>query len=106
MFPVIEAKINAAGHVATEQGVIAKSVVALPTIPVGSPPGMVTRESPGFLTRGLPLTSPRKREAVLVPLSEIQNELVPLRAMPHGLTSSGFWMNATPGRSETKFVCR
>src|SRR6266550_3547786 len=89
MFPVSEAKMKAAGHDATLQGVMAKSVVALPTTPVGRPPGIVTSDRPGFLTSGLPARSPRKRLALLVPLSETQNGLVPLRAIPHGLTKFG-----------------
>src|SRR6185295_14261006 len=94
MLPVIEEKMKAAGHDATAHGVIAKSVVALPTTPVGKPPGTVTRFSPGFGTRGLPETSPRKSRDELVPLLAIQNGLVPLNAIPHGLMSTGSWMKA------------
>jgi len=89
MLPVMEAQMKAAGHDATAHGVIAKSVVALPITPVGSPPGTVTSDSPGFFTSGLPATSPRKSSEVLVPLLETQNGLVPLKAIPHGFTSSG-----------------
>ncbi len=81
--------MKAAGHDATAHGVIAKSVVALPTTPVGSPPGTVTRFSPGFFTSGLPRTSPRKRLELLVPLLETQNGLVPLKAIPQGLIRVG-----------------
>jgi hypothetical protein len=89
MLPVMEAQMKAAGHDATLQGVMAKSVVALPTIPVGRPPGTVTSDSPGFFTSGLPLASPRKRLDELVPLFETQNGLVPLNAIPHGLIRVG-----------------
>ena len=89
MFPVIEAKIKAAGHDATAQGVTAKSVVALPTTPVGSPPGTVTRFSPGFFTSGLPRTSPRKRLEEEVPLLDTQNGLVPRKAIPQGFIRVG-----------------
>jgi hypothetical protein len=106
MFPVMEAQMKAAGHDATAQGVIAKSVVALPTIPVGKPPGTVTRERPGFFTRGLPRTSPRKRLELLVPLLDTQNGLVPLKAIPHGFISVGSWIGANPGMSDIKLVCR
>src|SRR6266545_4585068 len=82
MFPVIEEKMKAAGHVATAHGVTAKSVVALPTTPVGSPPGIVTKDSPGFLTSGVPKTSPRYSDELLVPLFATQKGLVPLKAIP------------------------
>ena len=109
MLPVIEAQMNAAGHEATEHGVMAKSVVVLPTTPVGSPPGTVTRDRPGFFTSGLPDTSPRKSDELLGPLLETQNGLVPPvppNAMPQGFTSKGSWMNASPGMSDTKLVWR
>jgi hypothetical protein len=89
MLPVIEENMKAAGHDATAHGVTAKSVVALPTIPVGSPPGTVTSDRPGFFTSGLPTTSPRKRLDELVPLFVTQNGLVPLNAIPQGLISVG-----------------
>src|SRR5436190_9408556 len=106
MFPVMEEKMNAAGQLATEHGVTAKSVVALPTTPVGSPPGTVTKEPPGFSTTGEPETSPRSSPALLVPFWDIQKGLVPLKAIPQGLTRSGSRTGARPGTSETKFVCR
>jgi hypothetical protein len=89
MLPVIEAKMKAAGQDATAHGVTAKSVVELPTTPVGSPPGIVTSERPGFFTSGLPATSPRKRLELLVPLLATQNGLVPRNAIPHGFIRSG-----------------
>jgi hypothetical protein len=106
MFPVMEEKINAAGHDATAHGVTAKSVVALPTTPVGSPPGTVTKFSPGFSTSGEPETSPRNNDALLVPSLEIQKGLVPLKAIPHGLISNGSCVNAIPAMSDIKFVWR
>src|SRR6267142_1134858 len=89
MLPVFEENMKAAGHVATLHGVMAKSVVALPTTPVGRPPGTVTSDRPGFFTSGLPATSPRKRLAELVPLLATQNGLEPLNAIPQGLTRVG-----------------
>src|SRR5881394_3489421 len=107
MFPVIDEKMNAAGQVATPtHGVKVKSVVALPTTPVGRPPGTVTKFSPGFSTSGEPEASPRSNVALLVPLLDIQKGLVPLKAIPQGLTSSGSWTGARPGISETKLVWR
>src|SRR6476660_2048220 len=106
MLPVSDDQIKAAGHEATLHGVIVKSVVALPTTPVGSPPGTVTRFRPGFLTSGLPRTSPRKRLAELVPLLETQNALVPRNAIPHGFIRVGSRINANPGMSDMKLVCR
>src|SRR5881394_4240726 len=82
MLPVIDEKMNADGHDTTEHGVTAKSVVALPTTPVGSPPGTVTKESPGFSTSGEPETSPRNNDALFVPLLDTQKGLVPLKAIP------------------------
>jgi hypothetical protein len=89
MLPVIDAQMKAAGHETTKHGVRAKSVVAFPTTPVGSPPGTVTNDKPGFFTIGLPRTSPRKRLDELVPLLETQKGLVPLKAMPHGFIRVG-----------------
>src|SRR5580765_7409570 len=106
MFPVMEEKMNAAGHDAVEHGVTAKSVVLLPTTPVGSPPVTVTKFVPGFSTSGEPETSPRNNLAVNVPLLEIQKGLVPLKAIPQGLIRNGSWTGARPGISETKFVWR
>jgi len=40
-----------------------------------------------------------------VPLSETQKGLVEEKAIPHGLTRSGSVVLATPGISDTKFVC-
>src|SRR5438046_10124743 len=82
MFPVMEEKMNAAGQLATEHGVTVKSVVALPTTPVGRPPGTVTKFKPGFNTSGEPETSPRNNVALLVPLLETQKGLVHLTANP------------------------
>src|SRR5436190_17664290 len=89
MFPVMEEKMNAARQLATEQGVTAKSVVALPTTPVGRPPGTVTKFVPGFSTSGEPERSPRNNDALLVPLLETQKGLVPLKAIPQGLIRNG-----------------
>ena len=88
-FPVRAERMTGAGPDATAHGVTAKSVVALPTTPVGSPPGTVTRFKPGFFTRGLPATSPRKRLAEEVPLLETQNGLVPRKAIPQGFIRVG-----------------
>src|SRR4030095_14143457 len=89
MLPVIEENMKAAGHDATAHGVMAKSVVELPTTPVGRPPGTVTSDNPGFFTSGLPATSPRKRLEELVPLLETQKGVAPLNAIPHGFISVG-----------------
>src|SRR6266576_7224335 len=108
MFPVIEEKRKRARHGGEAQAPgRVKSVielVVLATVPVGSPPGMVTKGMPGWLTNGLPLTSPRKRPEVLVPLLETQKGLDAVFEIPHGLTSSGSRTGATPGESETKLV--
>jgi hypothetical protein len=89
MLPVIDEKMKAAGHDDTAHGVTAKSVVEFPITPVGNPPGTVTTEVPGFFTSGVPPTSPRYRDEVLVPLLATQNGLVPRNAIPHGFISSG-----------------
>jgi hypothetical protein len=61
MLPVIEAKRKLATHGAAAQapGTTKSLVEGLATVPVGSPPGMVTTERPEFLTTGAPPTSPR-----------------------------------------------
>ena len=106
MLPVIEEKMKAAGQLATEHGVTAKSVVALPTTPVGNPPLMLMKDRPGFFTSGDPDTSPRYKFEVEVPLLATQNGLVPLKAIPHGLTSNGSCTGANPGMSEISDVNR
>src|SRR5262245_42810334 len=75
--------------------------VGVPSVPRGSAGG-----GPGIFT-----TSDCGVPAVLysvdtpVPLSETQNGLPPLSAMPQGLTRWGSRFAATPGRSDTRFVC-
>src|SRR5437867_4757776 len=86
MFPVWEAKINRAGPV-PPPAVITKSELPLKTLPVGRAGGILTVNA--FFASGLPLTSPPYSVAVLVPLFAIQNGLVALDVMPHGLTSKG-----------------
>src|SRR5258705_6531996 len=104
MLPVIEQKRKFAPHGAAAQvpGRTNSVETGLATVPVGSPPGMVTKGMPGWLTNGLPLTSPRNSPAVLVPLLETQKGLDAVFETPHGLTSRGSRTGATPGESEIK----
>ncbi|MBC8029297.1 MAG: hypothetical protein H7Z16_04225 [Pyrinomonadaceae bacterium] len=70
------------------------------TVPVGNPPGTVIPAKPGFFTNGVVAVS-RYRVDVLVPAFATQNGLEPVSEIPQGLTNSGSWIVATPGRSET-----
>src|ERR1044072_6086763 len=109
MFPVIEAKRKFAPHGALAQAPGRTNSVAtgFDTVPVGSPPGIVTVWGLALRTTGAPLgTSPRMSWVVLVPLFATQNGLEAVIEMPHGLTSSGSSTGATPGTSDNKFVCR
>src|SRR5207247_2129201 len=87
-------------------GAIWKSLVELPTTPVGNPNGMLIVCGLGLRITGAPPTSPRTSWVVLVELLTIQNGLVPRTAMPHGFTRSGSSIGASPGISEMKFVWR
>src|SRR5262249_34359272 len=75
--------------------------VGVPSVPRGSAGG-----GPGICT-----TSPCFAPAVLysvatpVPLSETQKALVVLSELPQGVTSWGARVWATPGKSDTRFVC-
>src|SRR5207249_912672 len=108
MYPVIDAKMKRAGHDATAHGPgKTKSVDdGLAIVPVGRLPGMSTVCGLPFSTNGLPDTSPLRSCAVLVRLLATQKGLLAVIEMPHGLTSSGSWMGAKPGISETRFVWR
>src|SRR5215218_6999733 len=108
MLPVIEAKRKLAPHGALAQapGRTKSVAVGLETVPVGSPPGMVTVGIPGLRTTGAPPTSPRISCAVLVPLLATQKGLEPVKEMPQGLTRSGSRTGASPGTSERRLVCR
>src|SRR5690242_20650277 len=107
MLPVIESKMNAAAAgVPPPGGVIWKSVVELPTAPVGRPPGILIVCGLGLRVTGAPPTSPRTSCAVLVPLLATQNGLVPRNVRPHGFTSSGSRTGAKPGTSEIRLVWR
>src|ERR1700749_5078137 len=90
MLPVIEAKRKRAeqGAEAQAPGSTKSVVEGLATVPVGSPPGIVTVCVPGrgFSTTGAPLTSPRMSCAVLVPLLATQKGLLLVIEMPQGLT--------------------
>src|SRR5688572_11932918 len=108
MFPVIEAKRKFApqGAAAHAPGRTNSEATGFTTVPVGSPPGMVTVDMPGFSTTGAPPTSPRMSWVVLVPLFATQKGLVAPIEMPHGFTRSGSSTGASPGESESKFVWR
>src|SRR5262249_27242115 len=72
-------------------------------VPVGFPPGMLT--SNRWLI-GLPPRSPRYRGLRPVPLSDSQNAPpLGLSEMPHGLIRFGSRISATPGWSDTRFLC-
>ena len=88
------------------------AVLVLLTWPVGpcGPPAVV-----GMATKPLALT-PRtsltlvlpviaKSVLLFVPWFDVQNGLVPVRDRPHGFTSRGSVMLASPGMLETRFVC-
>src|SRR5215218_7450670 len=108
MLPVIEAKRKFAPHGALAQapGRTNSVETGLATVPVGSPPGMVTVGIPGLRTTGAPLTSPRMSCVVLVPLLATQKGLLAVIEMPHGLTKSGSRTGARPGVSESSVVSR
>src|SRR6188768_186242 len=92
MFPVIEAKRKFAPHgaLAHAPGRTNSDATGFATVPVGSPPGMVTVCGLGFSTTGAPLgTSPRMSWVVLVPSFATQNGLDAVIEMPQGLTSNG-----------------
>ena len=71
------------------------AVVGIATNPLGA---MLTR-----VTVVLPATL--YSVEVPVPWFETQNGLAALREMPHGLTSRGSVMEASPGIFDTRFVC-
>src|SRR5688572_7689860 len=108
MLPVMEAKRKLAPHGAAAHGPGRTNSVAtlLATVPVGSPPGMVTVCGFGLRTTGAPPTSPRMSCVVLVPLLATQKGLVAVSDSPHGLTSRGSRTGATPGESEMRLVWR
>ena len=81
-----------------------KSVLGLKTWPVGSPLGMPTTRDAG--SSGLPAIAPLYRVVLSVPLSETQIGVVGPAAMPHGFTRLGSVLRATPGISDSRFVCR
>src|SRR3954468_19126735 len=89
IFPVIEAKRKFAPHgaLAHAPGSTKSVAVGFATVPVGSPPGIVTVGMPGLRTIGAPPTPPRINCVVLVPLFATQNGLEALMEIPHGLTS-------------------
>ena len=108
MFPVLDAKRNTAlqGGKAHAPGRTKSVAEGLATVPVGKLPVIVTVCGLAFRTTGAPLTSPRMSCDVPVPLLATQKGLLAVIEMPHGLTSSGSWMGAKPGISETRFVWR
>jgi hypothetical protein len=107
MLPVIESKMKSeAAGVPPPGGVSLNSVVVLPTVPVGRPPGMVMVCVPALSVTGAPPTSPVMSCVVLVPLLATQKGLVFLKVMPHGLTRSGSRTGAKPGMSEMSCVTR
>src|SRR5262249_41854992 len=79
----------------------------LNTVPVGVPSVPRGAGGLGMLTTSA-CGTPAVLESVDTPalLSEIQKGLPLLVEMPHGLTRWGSICCATPGRSDTKFVCR
>src|SRR4051812_8342479 len=108
MFPVIDAKRKFAPHgaLAHAPGKTNSVATGFATVPVGSPPGIVTVGMLGFSTTGAPPTSPRISWVVLVPLFATQNGLEAVAVMPHGLTSNGSSTGANPGESVIRFVWR
>src|SRR5215212_3241115 len=108
MLPVMEAKRKFAPHGALAQAPGRTNSVAtgLATVPVGSPPGIVTVGMPALRTTGAPPTSPRMSCVVLVPLLATQKGLLAVREMPQGLTRSGSSTGARPGMSERSVVRR
>src|SRR5687768_11200016 len=108
MLPVMEAKRKLAPHGAAAHGPGRTNSVAtlLATVPVGSPPGMVTVCGFGLRTTGAPPTSPRMSCVVLVPLLATQKGLEAVSESPHGLTSSGSRTGARPGTSVMSVVRR
>src|SRR5262245_60044228 len=110
--PVLEAKTN------TDAAVFVPSVteksVELPlamigwfglnTWPVGDPPWRVTLK--GALI-GLPLTPPRYSSLTPPPLDDTQNAPpLGLREIPQAFFRVGSRSRATPGRSDTRLVCK
>src|SRR3954471_10914256 len=108
MLPVMEAKRKFAPHGALAQapGRTNSVETGLETVPVGSPPGMVTVCGLALSTTGAPPTSPRMSCVVLVPLLATQKGLLAVIEMPHGLTRSGSSTGARPAMSETRFFWR
>src|SRR6185295_19844388 len=109
MLPVMDENRKFAPHGALAQapGRTKSVAVGFATVPVGSPPGIVTVCGLVFSTTGVPAGwSPRISCVVLVPLLEIQKGLLAVAVMPHGLTSNGSSTGARPGMSEIKFVWR
>src|SRR6185369_9240755 len=109
MLPVIEAKRKFAPHgaLAHAPGRTNSVDTGLATVPVGSPPGIVTVCGLVLSVKGAPDgTSPRMSCVVLVPLLATHNGLLAVIEIPHGLTRSGSVTKAKPAESETRFVCR
>src|SRR4051794_25356083 len=104
MLPVIDAKRKSALHGAAAHAPgSTKSVVeGLATVPVGSPPGIVTVGIPALRTTGAPATSPRMSCDVLVPLLATQKGLFEVAVKPHGFTSSGSSTGERPGISDKR----
>src|SRR4051795_13459913 len=90
MLPVIEANRKFAPHgtLAQAPGRTNSVETGLETVPVGSPPGIVTVCGLALSTTGAPPTSPRMSCVVLVPLLATQKGLLPVIEMPQGLTRS------------------
>src|ERR687884_232094 len=111
MWPVIEAKMKLAGAgvgvgVGVAGGGVTKSVVVLPTAPVGRAPGMLMVCGFALSTTGPAPFGSRTSCVVLDLLLATQKGLVFLNVRPHGLVSSGSSTGARPGTSEMRFVCR
>src|SRR5437588_3616053 len=107
MVPVIESKMKReAPSTPPPGGGIWKSLVELPTAPVGRPPGMLIVCGLALRTTGAPPTSPFTSCVVLVPLLAIQKGLVPLNVIPQQFTSNGSRTGASPGISEINVVSR
>src|SRR5215212_8217540 len=107
MLPVMEAKRKLAPHGAAAHAPGRTNSVAtgLATVPVGSPPGMVTVCGLGLSVAGMLLVS-RISCVVLVPLLATQKGLLAVSEIPHGLTSSGSRTGERPGVSEMRLVWR
>src|SRR5437763_3919887 len=103
MFPDSDAKMNRAAPDDIPECTTNPSV-PLKTWPVGSPPGMPTTSEE--IEIGVFFRPPEYRLATSAPLSATHSGVLGPAAMPQGLTRLASVTWASPGRSDTRFVCR